>query len=61
MIDENEEQKRTLPDLPSSYERFSVLIIFGSLMLVMAYKGNFEAATAFGSTIATYFLSRTGS
>ena len=49
-----------LPDIPSSYERFAILIIFGGLMLVMGYKGNFEAATAFGATIATYFLSRQG-
>lgn len=49
-----------LPDIPTSYERFAVLIIFGGLMVIMAWRGNFEAATAFGSTIATYFLSRQG-
>lgn len=51
---------RTLPDIPSSYERFAVLLIFGGLAVFMAYKGNTEAMIAFGTTLATYFLSRQG-
>ena len=50
----------TLPDIPSTWERFSVLLIFGALAAWMALKGNSEAAAAFAGTIATYFLSRTG-
>uniref|UniRef100_A0A6M3LC64 Holin n=1 Tax=viral metagenome TaxID=1070528 RepID=A0A6M3LC64_9ZZZZ len=49
-----------LPDIPSTWERFAVLIIFGILSGWMAYKGNSEAAAGFATVIATYFLSRTG-
>jgi hypothetical protein len=50
----------TLPDIPSSYERFAILLIFGGLALYMALNKNTEAAIGFATTIATYFLSRTG-
>lgn len=49
-----------LPDIPTSYERFSILIIFGILAIYMMSKGNPEAAIAFAGTIPTYFLSRQG-
>ena len=51
----------TLPDIPSTWERFAVLIVFGVLAAWMAVKNNPEAATGFATVIATYFLSRTGS
>ena len=41
-------------------ERVAVITIFGALSLFCAYKGNFEAASGFASTIAVYFLSRQG-
>jgi len=41
-------------------ERLAVIIIFGCLAGYCAYVGNIEAATGFSSTIAVYFLSRTG-
>ncbi len=50
----------SLPDIPSSYERMAILVIFGVLASYMAYKGNTEAAIGFATTIATYFLSRQG-
>jgi len=50
-----------LPDIPSSYERFAVILIFGGLAAFMGAKGNYEAMAAFGTTLATYFLSRQGS
>jgi len=57
---QNEQTKNTLPDIPTTWERFTVLIVFGGLMIYMASKGNSEAVTAFATTIATYFLSRQG-
>lgn len=56
----NAQTKEYLPDIPTSYERFAVLIIFGGLAVYMAYKGNSEAVAGFATTIATYFLSRNG-
>lgn len=55
------DETKTLPDIPSTWERFAVLIIFGSLAGWMAFKGNSEAAAGFATVIATYFLARTGS
>ena len=49
-----------LPDIPSSWERFTVMIIFGLLTLYMGYVGNNEAMTGFASTLAMYFLARQG-
>jgi hypothetical protein len=49
-----------LPDIPSTYERFIVLIVFSLTALYMAYKGNDQAATLAGVNLATYFLSRQG-
>jgi len=57
---QNVQTKEQLPDIPTSYERFAVLIIFGGLAVYMAYKGNSEAVAGFATTIATYFLSRQG-
>ena len=54
------EPQPQLPDIPSSWEKYTVLLLFGGLMIYMAYKGNIEATTAFATTIATYFLSRQG-
>ena len=50
----------TLPDIPSSWEKYTVLIVFSALAFYMAMKGNIEAAAGFATTIATYFLSRQG-
>jgi len=50
----------TLPDIPTSWERYTILIIFGALTIYMGYIGNNEAMTAFATTIAMYFLSRQG-
>ncbi len=52
--------KEPLPDIPSSWERFTVMVIFGLLTLYMGYVGNNEAMTGFASTLAVYFLSRQG-
>ena len=41
-------------------ERVAVIFIFGILAGYSLYTGNIEAATGFASTIAVYFLSRTG-
>lgn len=49
-----------LPDIPTSWERFAVMLIFGLLAIYMGYKGNNEAMAAFATTLATYFLSRQG-
>ena len=49
-----------LPEIPTSYEKFAVILIFGGLAGFMAYRGNIEAMTAFATTLATYFLSRQG-
>ncbi len=54
------EPKETLPDIPSTWERFAVLLIFGTIAIWMAMKGNAEAATGFATVIATYFMSRQG-
>jgi len=53
--------KPQLPDIPSTWERFAVLLIFGGLAAWMAVRGNTEATAGFATVIATYFLSRTGS
>lgn len=53
--------KIQLPDIPSSWERFSIMVIFGLLTLYMGYVGNNEAMTGFASTLAMYFLARQGS
>jgi len=50
----------TLPDIPTSYERLGVMLIFGLLTLFMAYNGNNEAAAGYASTLAMYFLARQG-
>jgi hypothetical protein len=47
-----------LPEIPRSYERFSVLIVYGILMLLAGFRDNIEAAAAWGVAITTYFLSR---
>lgn len=54
------EEPRTLPDIPTSWERYTVLIVFATVALYMMWKGNSEAAITALGTIATYFLSRTG-
>lgn len=53
------ETKNTLPDIPTSYERFAVLIVFSTVAIYMMMQGNAEAATLALGNIATYFLSRT--
>ena len=57
---EQTNQPAALPDIPTSWERFAVMTIFGLMTLYMGYKGNTEAMMASAGTIATYFLSRTG-
>ncbi len=54
------EPQPQLPDIPTTWERFAVLLMFGGVALYMMYKGNSEAAITAMGTIATYFLSRTG-
>lgn len=49
-----------LPDIPTSWERFAILIVFGGMTVYMAYVGNTEAMMASAGSIATYFLSRNG-
>lgn len=49
-----------LPEIPSTYERFVVLLVFSFTAIYMAYKGNDQAATLAGINLATYFLSRQG-
>ncbi len=49
-----------LPEIPTSWEKYTVLMVFSILMLYMGYIGNTEAMTAFGVAISTYFLSRSG-
>ncbi len=49
-----------LPDIPTTWERFTVLVIFGILATYMGYTGNTEAMTGFASTLAMYFLARQG-
>lgn len=49
-----------LPEIPTSYEKVGVIVIFGALALMMAIKENNEAAAGFATTLATYFLSRQG-
>jgi len=55
-----EPPKNTLPDIPTSWERFAVMIIFGGLAAYMGTTGNTEAMAAFATSLATYFLSRNG-
>jgi len=52
--------RQPLPDIPTSYERFAVLLVFSALTLYMAYTGNSAAMTMAAANISTYFLSRTG-
>lgn len=53
-------EKPVLPDIPSSYEKFIVLLVFGGLAAMAAYRGNWEAATGFATTIGTYVMARQG-
>ena len=57
-----EEPKTTssLPEIPSSYEKMMVLMVFGGLAALAAYRGNWEAATGFATAIATYVMARQG-
>lgn len=57
---DNIKEEKQLPDIPTSWERFTVMVIFGLLTLYMGYVGNTEAMTGFASTLAVYFLSRQG-
>jgi len=59
-VKEMTEQEITEKEKVSVAERVVVIIIFGALAGFSMYKGNFEAASGFASTIAVYFLSRTG-
>lgn len=53
-------EKSTLPDIPSSYEKFIVLLVFGVLAGMAAYRENWEAAAGFATTIGTYVMARQG-
>ncbi len=55
-----EQSKLILPDIPTSWERYTVLIVFSSLTLYMAYVGNREAMVMAAANLSTYFLSRQG-
>ena len=50
----------SLPDIPTSWERFAVMTIFGCMTLYMGYQGNTEAMTGFATTLSMYFLARNG-
>lgn len=47
-------------DIPSGTEKIMVIAIFGGLAFLMAWNGNVEAASGYATTIAAYFLSRSG-
>lgn len=48
------------PDIPTSWERYTVLIVFSIAALYMMKIGNTAGALLALGNIATYFLSRTG-
>lgn len=60
MTDTETKQTNQLPDIPTSWERYTILIIFGAITIYMGYMGNNEAMLGFATTLTTYFLSRQG-